>query len=131
MENIHKLWFTDAKTDDKPLIQYIFAKLERFKIKTKELDVLILSLEHIHSQSSPCENEGILGNLLPLDVQLNSDVGNKSLPVKIKDYAKSSFITVKEFCDKYKNKTNWQNEDIVARTDDIANELYYKVCKFK
>lgn len=130
-ENIHKLWFTDAKTEDKPLIQYIFSKLERFKIKTKELDVLILSLEHIHSQSTPCENEGLLGNLLPLDVQLNSDVGNKSLPIKIKAYAKSNFITVKEFCENFKSKSNWLDEDILARTDNIAKELYYNVCKFK
>ena len=130
-ENIHKLWYTDDKTDDKSLIQYIFSKLERSKIRTKELDVLILSLEHIHPQSLSCEYEGLLGNLLPLDVQLNSDLGSKSFSVKIKAYAKSSFITVKEFCQKYKSHTNWQNEDIIERTDNIANELYYEICKFK
>lgn len=130
-DNICKLRFTDDETKDKPLIQYIFAKLERFKIKTKELDILISSLEHIHSQSSPCEKEGWLGNLLPLDVQLNSDIGNKPLPVKIKAYAKSNFITVKEFCKEAQNKSDWMDEDIDSRTADIASELFYKVCKFK
>ncbi len=111
-KSINDLWYTDDKTKDKPLIQYILKRVERNALETKEFDISTLSIEHISSQSKGLENVGKLGNLLPLDADLNSKVGEKSLPQKIIVYKKSRFFAVKDFCTQYGKKKNWTIEDL-------------------
>ena len=130
-KSINDLWYTDDKTKDKPLIQYILKRVERNALETKEFDISTLSIEHISSQSKGLENVGKLGNLLPLDADLNSKVGEKSLPQKIIVYKKSRFFAVKDFCTQYGKKKNWTIEDIQKRTDEIAYNLFYNICKFQ
>ena len=133
-KNISKLWYTKEKEKekDKPIILYIFKKIERFLLRNNELDILIVSIEHINPQSANKSFSGRIGNLLPLDVTLNSDIGSKPLLEKIPYYKESNLNIVKKFCTNYiqhENKEDWNEDDTNKRTKDLSKLLYDDICK--
>lgn len=130
LENFKKLYFIDEKDKDKKKIQYIFSKIERYKMSTNKLDIAYISLEHINSQSTKENCVGYVGNLLPLSSELNSACKSKTFTQKMELYKKSQFITVKEFCDTYEDKSEWTEVDINQRTEELAKLMYYKICNF-
>ena len=111
-------------------IQYIFSKIERYKMSTNELDIAFISLEHINSQSTKKNYVGYIGNLLPLSAELNSACKSKTFAQKMELYKKSQFITVKEFCNTHENKSEWSENDINQRTEELAILMYKKICNF-
>uniref|UniRef100_UPI001C9C992A HNH endonuclease family protein n=1 Tax=Treponema pectinovorum TaxID=164 RepID=UPI001C9C992A len=130
-KNISELWYTTGKENDKPIILYILKKIERFLLKNNELDILIVSIEHINSQVNNNKFSGKIGNLLPLDVTLNSDIGSKPLKEKIKSYRDSNLNTVKKFCSdymQYGDKKDWTEEDVNKRTQFLSKLLYNDIC---
>lgn len=95
---LKELNFKDGVDTNKKTIQTIFAKVERFKHGTSELLVGNFSLEHIEDQSSGLDWVGSLGNLLPLDEDLNNRIkSNSTFKAKKGQYEKSSLRMVAEF----------------------------------
>lgn len=92
------LKFKDGMDANKKTIQTVFAKIERFKHGTSELLVGNFSLEHVEDQSSGLAWVGSLGNLLPLDEDLNNRIKpGSTFKTKKKQYEKSSLRVVAEF----------------------------------
>ncbi|MEJ8296124.1 DUF262 domain-containing protein [Delftia tsuruhatensis] len=93
-----RLSFKNGVDMDKKSIQTIFAKVERYLHGTSELIVGGFSLEHIEDQSSGSTWVGSVGNLLPLDEDINNRIkAGISFSEKKKKYAKSSLKVVKVF----------------------------------
>jgi uncharacterized protein with ParB-like and HNH nuclease domain len=92
------LEFTNGVDVNKKTIQTVFAKFERLRHGTSELLVGNFSLEHIEDQSNGEPWCGSLGNLLPLDEDINNKIKpGSTFRVKKKQYEKSSLRVVAEF----------------------------------
>ena len=128
---LSEIYFLDGKPRYKKLIQYIFKKWESYLIATNELEMAEITIEHILPQSTNHPYVGMLGNLLPLAGQLNHTAGDKDYTTKLYLYKKSQFKTVIQFVDKYSNKEDWTEHDILQRTNDIAKLLYYEIFRVK
>jgi len=120
--------FTNKITKDKKLIQYIFSKLEGHLINTSELKTFNTTLEHIESQKNPENWAYKIGNILPLSGTINSNIGISKFEKKIIEFEKSELKIVKEFCNKYRGKSVWTKEDVLDRTNYLA-ELTYEIWK--
>ena len=57
------------------------------------------SIEHIMPESTQNEAVGMLGNLLPLGVEVNSKLSDKSLADKLSTYKLSQYQLTKKFAD--------------------------------
>ncbi|MBD2345078.1 DUF262 domain-containing protein [Anabaena subtropica] len=125
-DDFSKLKYLKSYTKDKKLIQYIFSHLESVKQTTNEFKPDSITLEHILSQSSGTEDYiGMIGNLLPLGAKLNGEAGTKKLVDKIETYNKSNFILTQEFATS--NPETWGEEEIKARTSDLAEYCYNSI----
>lgn len=108
------------------LIQYIFKKLENNHITTSEISTNLFTIEHIGPQSKKIQGQDLIGNLLPLDKDLNNLCGDKDLEKKILIYQKSNFSLVKLFVKKFKNEKNWDTKLQTEWNKTIA-EMAYKI----
>jgi hypothetical protein len=124
-----KLYYTKTHTTDKKIIQYILKKLEEALYETEELTINIISLEHIMSESVGTDEIGYIGNLLPLDKNLNSSIGDMSFEKKLKEYSKSNLRLVSSFIEENSNKTSWSLTDIEVRGKALASISYNRVWK--
>jgi uncharacterized protein with ParB-like and HNH nuclease domain len=122
-----KLYYTKTHTTDKKLIQYILRNLEHSFHQTEELVTNTISIEHIMSESEGNENIGYIGNLLPLDKNLNSNIGNVSFSKKIELYKQSNLSFVKAFIEANSEKSEWGIKDIQNRGKEMAKLAYNKV----
>lgn len=129
-----ELWFTNQKSKDKKLIQYIFKKWEKHLRNTDELEVSNITLEHIVPQSTNDSNlqkrVGQLGNLLPLSGKINNNIGNTNFVNKIEKFKDSELNIVKEFVANNESKHDWTDSDIISRTFEMADIAYNKIWKF-
>ena len=116
--------FSKRLTKDKKIIQYIFKKIENHLRTTDEVIAGHISLEHILSQSSNDNNITQIGNLLPLDKDLNSNADDKSFQEKMVIYSSSELEVVKNFISEYGTLSDWKKENIDDRTF-ILGELAY------
>ncbi|MFM9277337.1 DUF262 domain-containing protein [Paenibacillus jiagnxiensis] len=121
------LYFTQKMTGDKKLIQYILKEFEQHYLDTDELQTNIFSIEHIMSESEMNEKVGNIGNLIPLDKDLNSDIGDVSFKKKLQFYKKSRLFTVKKFLELYENYDQWTVSDIEERSKNMALLAYNKI----
>ena len=93
-----ELVFKNGFDLNKKTIQTIFSKVERLEHGTGELLVGNFSLEHVLDQSSDADWVGSLGNLIPLDEDINSRIKqNSTFKMKKKQYEKSSLEIVARF----------------------------------
>lgn len=122
-----KLKFSSSETKDKKLVQYVLKKLERYISSSDELTFDSFSIEHILPESTKNEYVKLIGNLLPLGVNLNSVIKDKIFKDKIVEYKKSQYQSVKEFVKKYSSQSSWGAEDIISRTQAIAKIMYNQV----
>ncbi|NPE30771.1 DUF262 domain-containing protein [Methanococcoides sp. SA1] len=129
--NIAKLWFTNRKTKDKKLIQYIFRKIEKYSRQTQELTTDFITLEHIipQSEASASAYVGLLGNLLPLDQKINQVVDTSPFAEKITHFNNSELTIVNQFVAEYGTLANWTESKIRSRTQKISNQAYDDVWK--
>ena len=74
-------------------------------------------------------HNGKIGNLIPLERQLNEKCRGKMIDEKLALYSKSSFQTARNIYDRYKGKSNTFNID--DRTTAMAIEFFDKVLRFK
>ena len=83
------------------------------------------TIEHIIPDSTEDEIVVQLGNLLPLEKDLNEEIKDIILPNKLKIYSKSKYSLVKQFVENY--DINW---DIEKRTEQLAYIVFNNILKF-
>lgn len=125
-KGFQKLYFTSTVTRNKKLVQYILKKIERYASGTDEMKPDSFSIEHILPESTRQREVGYVGNLLPLGVQLNSDLDSKVFVEKVAGYKKSQYRTVAVFLEKYENESTWTPDLIIRRTKELAQIMYYR-----
>jgi len=77
------------------------------------------TIEHVLPDSASQEN-ALIGNLLPLEKNLNEKCKNKALKEKLPIYAKSRFCTTRAFAKRYSTS----KFDILNRIDFMAADLF-------
>ncbi len=122
-----KLKYSTEYTRDKKVIQYFFKKLEYHYRQKKELEISDLTIEHILPQSSKETISYTIGNLLPLSQLLNSKCKDKTLGDKRTHYKESDFKTVEQFLLSNPTKTEWTEDDIIKRTEMLADLAYNQI----
>lgn len=128
VKSFHKLKFTKTYTKDKKIIRYIFNRIEKNYRTTSELDMDLVTLEHLLPQStSGISNIGKLGNLIPLDKKLNESADNKSFGEKVPIFEKSELVMVDNFLKSNGSNTQWTKQDIENRTDELAEYCYDRI----
>ena len=80
------------------------------------------TIEHVLPDSQSPEN-ALIGNLLPLERNLNDNCKDKPLADKIHIYKQSQFKTTREFAERYENKTF----DPQKRAEFMAKMVWSKV----
>ncbi len=129
-EKFSTLKYYKGFTKDKKLIQYIFSKIEAYKIVSNELQPENITLEHILSQSAGNKEEvGVIGNLLPLGRSLNGKAENKSVTEKIYIYEESKLSLPKEFAAEFTGR--WMKAEIDSRTVKLAKFCYNEVWRVR
>lgn len=123
------LKFSNNFTSDKKLIQYIFKLKEKSLMRTNELSIDLITLEHIHSQKIDTEWSHNIGNLLPLAKELNEDCKNYDLDKKIPILKKSELKQVKDFCEEMKSEKLWTRDLSDKRAQELSQEIYHLALK--
>jgi len=118
--------YTSEYTRDKRLVQYILKKVESYAGKTNEMQPDSFSIEHILPESTKNKVVGCIGNLLPLGIDLNSKLDNKSFAEKMKGYEISQYQSVKDFVVHYHDVTVWDEKLILQRAREMAMTMYYQ-----
>ncbi|MCD8425022.1 DUF262 domain-containing HNH endonuclease family protein [Tenacibaculum dicentrarchi] len=129
LESFKNIKFTKTVTKDKKLIQYIFKKIENNMRPTDEVIAGHISLEHILSQSSKGDNIGAIGNLLPLDKDINSNVGDTEFDKKLIAYQASELKIVESFISENSTLSEWKSTNINSRTTSIGKLAYNDIWK--
>lgn len=121
-----KLWFTNAKTKDKKLIQYIFRTIEKNKRTTSELTTDMITLEHIRPQSDTAAKRysGFIGNLLPLDGVINNLADTAVFQQKLNHFRSSELKIVEEFVNENQSANNWTESKVNARSKSLSDYSY-------
>ena len=123
-----RLYFSSKNTKQKKLVQYVLKRLE-YEKQNYNIELFDISLEHIYPEKFDKFWEDInieyiqnIGNLVLLDKDINSKVGNANYDKKKEIILeKSTLLTTKEVFEKY---TNWNKDTINARRDSLIEKLY-------
>lgn len=128
--SIKNIQYTSDNDNDKKIVQYILQKIETHLTSYGVGMPVIFTIEHILPESTKKAYVGFLGNLLPLEDKLNSDLKDKNFEYKIKKYPESQFKSVKNFVKKYEESSNWNEKEIISRTKEISSLLYYDIWRY-
>ena len=112
------------------LIRYIIETIENYFNQTDEIVINNYSIEHILNDDSLNENSHKIGNLLPLDRNINGNIGDREFSEKLNFYQQSEFKVVKNFITNY-SEIDWNNDTIIKRTKKLAKLSYFKIWKIK
>lgn len=125
-QNFIKLWYTNGRTKDKKLIQYIFRTIEKSKRNTSELTTDMITLEHIRPQSdrSGVNYIGYIGNLLPLDGRINNIADTAVFQQKLQYFNDSELKMVEEFVTENQATNNWTESKIISRSKSLSEFSY-------
>lgn len=123
-----RLYFSSKNTKQKKLVQYVLKRLE-YEKQNYNIELFDISLEHIYPEKFDkfWKNINIeyiqnIGNLVLLDKDINSKIGNKNYDEKKKIILeKSTLLTTKEVFEEY---TNWNEDTINTRRDFLIEKLY-------
>lgn len=94
------------------------------QIKSGRVDIPSFTIEHIFPDSQNREN-AMIGNLIPLEENLNSLCKDKQLNEKISIYDRSNFTTVRNVSNRYRDDV--ANFNINSRCMVMADELYDEI----
>ena len=119
----HGGYYSDDR--NKKRVQIILEVLERYKSADKQCAEF--TIEHILDDKDSPEN-GSIGNLIPLESDLNSRCKEKSFSEKLELYKKSSFQTARNIASNYAQKSTI---DIKNRAERMADEFYSSILQFK
>lgn len=108
-------------------IKYILTKYEQH-LRGNNMAIESFSIEHIYKDTGKdiyCK----LGNLVCLEENLNSELGNKMVKTKIPYYRTSIFASAKKVAAEYQDI--WQEVQINARGKEISQEMYKPIWDYK
>ena len=94
------------------------------QIKSGRADIPEFTIEHILPDSQDREN-AIIGNLMPLEENINRSCEDKPLEEKISLYEHSNFTTARNVANRYRNDPTSFN--VNTRTTCMADELYNEI----
>jgi hypothetical protein len=132
--NFLELHYSSTFTKEKALIKYILSKYDKFyssKLKTgTSINYDLMTIEHIHAENNPSpkieiEDIGKVGNLILMDESLNGKLGNKPFTTKHPVYLSSHVY----LDDEVKNATKWDQNEIIQRTELMAEKFYDTIFK--
>jgi hypothetical protein len=121
-EAIGNLWYTDERTADKRVIQYILRRFYEHNA-TDAPDFSLMTIEHFSSQASAATSSGRLGNLVLVSRDLNGKLGSKTIAQKqadlkaAKQWVPPELLTVKR----------WGSAEIDKRTSALTSAARTKV----
>lgn len=121
----HGGFYDDDK--DKERVKIVLEVLERHKSAAKNCEKF--TIEHILDDQDDAKN-GRIGNLIPLEEELNKQCNGKKFEQKLAIYKKSSFQTARNIAERYAIDKG-RKFDIDERTHAIARDFYNEVLKFK
>jgi uncharacterized protein with ParB-like and HNH nuclease domain len=124
IEKFSQLYFTNRKSSDKKLIQYVFSVMDRHMRGTHEVIASDMSLEHILPQGLNEQYVGFMGNLLPLSESINGHADRRSFQEKCSIYLNSNFMVTQAFSRENSAKHAWTERDIHDRTISLVNYGY-------
>lgn len=129
--NLFKKGFSNKDKDldkNRKIIKYILWKIEYYYQSSWELILWNINIEHIRNDDWSIWT-WIIWNLLPLSEDFNWKADNKNFKSKISYYEKSKLESVKVFLNKYKQISDWNDEKINERSDEIAKLAYNEIWK--
>ena len=130
-----KLYFSEKDNKQKALTQYVLTKIER--TRNKNAVPINISIEHIYPEKPQEKWEKLedtnliknIGNLVLLDGNLNSAIGNSPYPQKKKMVIqKSHIISTKEV---FLKNDIWGDDEIIRRNKELRSFLYFDIWKEK
>jgi len=128
--SVARLVFENGNDANKKTIQTIFIKIEQLLQGTRELKLVNFSLEHIEDQSTRKDWIGKIGNLIPLDENLNNGIKKgATFKDKKKVYSKSSLKTNSIFLET-NPLPNW-SEDKAAAWEKLIVENLIRATKLQ
>ena len=119
----HGGYYSDERNKER--VQIILEILERYKSASSQCSEF--TIEHILDDKDSPEN-GSIGNLIPLEADLNSRCRGKSFSEKLEIYKTSSFQTARNIASNYAQKSTI---DVKARAERMADEFYKSILKFR
>ena len=96
------------------------------QIKSGRVDVPSFTIEHILPDSQDRGN-ALIGNLMPLEENLNGLCKDKRLNEKIYTYDRSNFSTARNVANRYRE--NVDDFNINTRSNAMADELYDEISR--
>ena len=102
---------------------YFIFSLKKLPLRETVTKKLTISW-HAYWTSTNDPNIGQIGNLIPLDKNLNSKAGKKSFTEKMTIYNESELEIVKNFIVDYNSLSEWKVENIVDRTNILSSLAY-------
>lgn len=94
------------------------------QIKSGRVEVPSFTIEHILPDSHDRAN-AVIGNLMPLERNLNGLCDNNPLDIKISIYDRSNFSTARNVANRYRG--NVASFNVNSRSEVMANELYNEI----
>ncbi|EON9312325.1 DUF262 domain-containing protein [Escherichia coli] len=129
------LWYSrntssKKKRNNTELISYVYHRLEAINRGSEEIMLKDTNLEHIGPQHSfDPEYVGMIGNLIPLSVDINDRCGKLPVDKKIALYGESDLACVSDFISFYRAHNNWNKELVVERSQSLALKLFNNMSK--
>ena len=123
-----RLYYSSKNTKQKKLVQYVLKRLE-YEKQNYNINLYNISLEHIYPEKFDKNWIDIdmkfiqsIGNLVLLDKDINSKIGNKNYEEKKRIILnESTLLTTKEVFEEY---YDWNKENIQKRKNSLIEKLY-------
>lgn len=112
-------FYEGEKNKDK--VQTVLEVLERYL--NSGICMENFTIEHVLNDCE-CKENGQIGNLIPLEANLNQNLKNKDYQLKIEKYSDSNYKTARDFSKRF-NKS--ESFDPNKRTEYLANLFYKKI----
>lgn len=106
--------------ENKQRVQTALAIIENYCSQRNRIEEF--TIEHIIPDSKG-EMSAHIGNLIPLEENINERCKNLSLDEKLRKYEQSNFVTARGISNRYKDKAF----DIESRTDYLAKLIYNSI----
>lgn len=129
--NFKEKYYSDQYTKEKPLVRYILEQMHRNEYAGPPIDYSKMTVEHLspqnpdHVTNVSNEEVAMIGNLILIDGELNSKIGNKKFLEKKKALKKNGYTLDPILEDAEK----WEGHEIVKRTEHLAGQAFRTVWK--
>lgn len=126
-----RLTYRGTYTRDRNLVRYVLTKLAREFGMPEEVDLSMLTIEHILPQSKGEETDdefdvGAIGNLILVNETINGKADSKSFLDKMKLFTSKNNV----FMDDYLSQAeDWTEQSIADRGIELARVGYNKIWK--